>query len=116
MKNNLISLKNITPKKAIHPSEHLKDELNFRNISLQELQKNTCISIETIEGFIHKKKSIDYQFAKSLEQFLGIDASFWMKAQVKYELDKVRIKWRKEIQNTDLSENQKQAILTEMLL
>jgi hypothetical protein len=38
-----------------------------------------------------------------------------MKAQVKYELDKVRIKWRKEIQNTDLSENQKKTILTEML-
>nr|DAN48246.1 MAG TPA: Plasmid maintenance system antidote protein [Caudoviricetes sp.] len=82
-----INLKNLTPKEATHPGEHLKDEIEARGIKQNDLALELDLPESTINEIIKGEKPINQDIATRLEKFLGIPAKFWMNAQSNYEID-----------------------------
>jgi len=86
--NNINELKS---RDAFHPGEFIKDELRAREMKQQELADDMGISKTVLSQIIHGKRNITPDIALKLERSLGINAELWMKLQVKYELNTIRI-------------------------
>ena len=81
----------LKPTIAIHVGEYLLDELCARGITQLELANTSGLSKTIINEIINGKRPINAKYALILENALGIDAEYWMTAQMNYELDKIRI-------------------------
>ena len=88
----IISIKNLIPKQATHPGEHLKDEIEARGIKQNDLAVDLDLPKSTISEIIRGKKPVNPDIALRLEKVLGISAKFWMNAQSNYEIDQRRVK------------------------
>lgn len=69
----------------IHPGETLREVLEERNMSQQELALRTGVSAKHISTVISEEKNISVNFAKKLEYALNIDAEFWIGLQALYD-------------------------------
>ena len=69
----------------IHPGETLKEVLEERNMSQQELALRTGVSAKHISTVLSEEKNISVNFAKKLEYAFGIDAEFWIGLQALYD-------------------------------
>ena len=69
----------------IHPGETLKEVLEDREMSQQELALRTGVTPKHISTVLSGKKNISVSFAKKLEYALDIDAEFWMNLQNLYD-------------------------------
>ncbi|MCQ2337142.1 MAG: HigA family addiction module antitoxin [Paludibacteraceae bacterium] len=98
---NNICANNLTPAFATHPGEFLKDELTERGIKPSELADSIEVNRSIISDILHGKRGITAELSVKLEDYLGIQASFWMNAQANYELDTERIKVRASSSKTD---------------
>ena len=68
----------------IHPGETLKEAMEDRNISAEELAQCTGFSSTYIKDVLNCKETISADFARKLEDTLNIDADFWMKLNEDY--------------------------------
>lgn len=101
------SANEMTPGDIFHPGEHLKDEIEAREMSQQQLADKMGISKSEISSIIHGRRNISPVTALSLEKTLGIDAEFWMNMQMKYDLDLVRKKMRQVIRSAKIPASRK---------
>lgn len=62
----------------IHPGETLKEVLEDRKMSQQELALRTGVTPKHISTVLSGEKNISVSFAKKLEYALDIDAEFWI--------------------------------------
>ena len=69
----------------IHPGETIKEVLEEKEMSQEELAIRTGFSPKHISEVVNGKKGISPSFAKSLEYALGLPASFWINLQGKYD-------------------------------
>lgn len=69
----------------IHPGETLKELLEDRNMTQQELALRTDASPKHISTVLSGEKSISISFAKKLEYALNIEAEFWINLQNAYD-------------------------------
>lgn len=69
----------------IHPGETLKEVLDGRKMTADELAKKADASPEVIKDVIAGRSGISKELAGKLEDTLGIEASFWLNLQKKYE-------------------------------
>lgn len=69
----------------IHPGETLKEILEERNMSQQELALRTGVSPKHISTVLNGEKNISVSFAKKLEYALNIEAEFWMNLQNQFD-------------------------------
>ena len=99
--------KDTIPSHATHPGVLLHDEIEYREIKQKDLADAMHIATTMLSELIHGKRNITPSIAMKLEKALDIDAVFWMRLQVKYEIDTIRIKHRAEIERTKLTKNQK---------
>jgi HTH-type transcriptional regulator/antitoxin HigA len=90
------------PGSAMHPGGLLKDELEAREMKQVELAKELGIAKNVMSEIIGGKRNITPELAVRLEDTLGIKAEFWMKYQVAYEIDKIRIKNKKAVEKADI--------------
>ncbi|MEQ8906894.1 HigA family addiction module antitoxin [Ekhidna sp.] len=95
---------------AMHPGELLRDELEAREMKQVELAKELGIAKNVMSEIISGKRNITPELAVRLEDALGIKAEFWMKYQVAYEIDKIRIKNKKAIAKANISEKSKRKL------
>ena len=91
------------PGDVFHPGEFIKDELETRNLSQQDLAEKMKLSKSEISLLIHGHRNINVKIAILLEKVLGIDAEFWMNIQIKYDIDVVKKKAQKSIKQAKLS-------------
>ena len=70
----------------IHPGETLKELLEDRNMTQQELALRTGASPKHISAVLSGEKSISISFAKKLEYALNIEAEFWINLQNAYDV------------------------------
>ena len=77
-----------TPKCRVstHPGEILKDELEARGISLNQLARNIRVPMNRVSTIVNCKRGITPDTAVRLELCLGIDASFWLRLQAAHDL------------------------------
>ncbi len=91
----------LIPGSVMHPGELIRNELDAREMKQVELAKELGIAKNVMSEIISGKRNITPELAIRLEDALGIKAEFWMKFQVTYEIDKIRIRNRKTVEKAN---------------
>jgi addiction module HigA family antidote len=71
---------------AIHPGEHLAEELKELDMSAAELARNLDVPTNRITGIVNGQRAITGDTALRLAHFFGTSAEFWLNLQSLYEL------------------------------
>jgi addiction module HigA family antidote len=71
---------------AIHPGEHLAEELQVLNMSAAELARQLDVPTNRITAIINGQRSITGDTALRLAHFFGTSAEFWLNLQTLYDL------------------------------
>lgn len=73
-------------KRAAHPGEILKDELEALGISPTELARQIDVPANRMSQIINGKRSVSGDTALRLGHWFKTDPQFWMNLQAQYEL------------------------------
>src|SRR5260370_29439019 len=71
---------------AIHPGEHLAEELKELGMSAAELARKLNVPTNRITGILNGQRAITGDTALRLAHFFGTSAEFWLNLQSLYEL------------------------------
>jgi addiction module HigA family antidote len=71
---------------AIHPGEHLAEELKELGMSAAELARKLDVPTNRITGILNGQRGITGDTALRLSHFFGTSAEFWLNLQSLYEL------------------------------
>jgi addiction module HigA family antidote len=71
---------------AIHPGEHLAEELKELGMSASELARNLHVPTNRITAILNGQRSITGDTALRLGHFFGTNAQFWLNLQSIYDL------------------------------
>ena len=93
-----------TPEKRpiypIHPGTILADELEELQMTAAELARELHVPSNRLYQLIGGKRAMTADTALRLEQWLGVEAAFWMNLQKSYELDLAAAEIGEEIKRT----------------
>jgi antitoxin HigA-1 len=82
---------------AIHPGEHLAEELKELDMSAAELARKIGVPTNRITGILNGQRAITGDTALRVARFFGTSAEFWLNLQSLYELRLAREKAGKSI-------------------
>lgn len=85
------------PGDLVHPGEIIRDELDSREMSQQNLADKMKMSKSEISLLLHGYRNITPTIAVLLENILEIDAEIWMNLQIKYDINCIRKKAQRAI-------------------
>lgn len=102
----------MVPGSVNHPGILLKEELTARGMKQVDLAGQLGLAKNVLSEIINGKRNITPEIAVRLEKALDINAEFWMKYQVAFEIDKIRIRNKKSIQKANISESVKKQLST----
>ena len=71
---------------AIHPGEHLAEQLQELGMSAAELGRKLNVPTNRITGILNGQRAITGDSALRLAHFFGTSAEFWLNLQKVYEL------------------------------
>jgi addiction module HigA family antidote len=71
---------------AIHPGEHLAEELDALGMSAAELARRLKVPTNRITGILNGQRAITGDTALRLGHFFGTSPQFWLNLQSLYEL------------------------------
>ncbi len=71
---------------AIHPGEHLAEELNELGMSAAELARKLDVPTNRITSILNGQRAITGDTALRLAHFFGTSAEFWLNLQSLYDL------------------------------
>ena len=74
------------PLLAIHPGEHLADELKELNMSAAALARQLQVPTNRITQILNGQRDITADTALRLAHFFGTSAEFWINLQSLYDL------------------------------
>ena len=80
------------PRHLYHPSQLIKEEIEYRKITQRELSKLTGIATNIINEVLKGKRNCTPQFAIKLEEVLKIDAKVLLRLQMNYDIAATKIK------------------------
>src|SRR5208282_6531697 len=83
---------------AIHPGEHLAEELSALSMSAAELARQLGVPTNRITEILNRRRAITGDTALRLAHFFGTSAEFWLNLQSLYELRIAQKKAGKYIQ------------------
>ena len=83
---------------AIHPGEHLAEQLEELGMSAAELARQLKVPTNRITGILHGQRAITGDTALRLGHFFGTSAEFWMNLQKLYEIRVAEEKSGKDIE------------------
>ena len=73
-------------RRAIHPGEHLAEELDVLQMSAAELARRLKVPTNRVTGILNGRRAITGDTALRLAHFFGTSAQFWLNLQSLYEL------------------------------
>jgi addiction module HigA family antidote len=76
----------VMPRTAIHPGEHLAEELRELGVTAAELSRQIDVPVNRITGILHDQRGITADTALRLGHWFGTSPQFWMNLQQLYEL------------------------------
>jgi addiction module HigA family antidote len=82
---------------AIHPGEHLAEELETLEMSAAELARKIRVPTNRVTQILNGTRSITGDTALRLAHFFGTSAQFWLNLQSLYELRRAQEKAGKSI-------------------
>ena len=71
---------------AIHPGEHLTEELDTLNMSAAALARRLKVPTNRVTEILNGQRAITGDTALRLAHFFGTSAEFWLNLQSLYEL------------------------------
>lgn len=71
---------------AIHPGEHLSEELQTLGMSAAELARNLDVPTNRITQILNGQRAVTGDTALRLAHFFGTTPQFWLNLQSLYEL------------------------------
>jgi addiction module HigA family antidote len=71
---------------AIHPGEHLAEELEALNMSAAELARKLDVPTNRVTQILNGTRSITGDTALRLAHFFGTSPQFWLNLQTLYDL------------------------------
>jgi len=71
---------------AIHPGEHLAEQLEELGMSAAELARQLDVPTNRITAILHGQRAITGNSALRLGHFFGNSPQFWLNLQAAYEL------------------------------
>ena len=71
---------------AIHPGEHLRDELEELGLSARAFAGLLDIPVNRVTQILNGQRGISADTALRLARYFGTSAEFWMNLQQTYEL------------------------------
>jgi addiction module HigA family antidote len=74
------------PRSAIHPGEHLAEELGELGLSASELAREIEVPVNRITGILNGQRGVTADTALRLGHWFGTTPQFWMNLQQLYEL------------------------------
>ncbi len=77
---------NLTPFRATHPGEIIREELEFRGISQRELARVIGVCPTIINELIKGKRQLGTELALLIGAALGLDAEPLIQLQVRYNI------------------------------
>jgi antitoxin HigA-1 len=83
---------------AIHPGEHLAEELKTLDMSAAELARKLRVPTNRVTQILNGQRSITGDTALRLAHFFGTSPEFWLNLQSLYELRLAQRKAGKSIQ------------------
>jgi len=84
---------------AIHPGEHLAEELTAMNMSAAELARQLRVPTNRITEILNGQRSITGDTALRLAHFFGTSAQFWLNLQSLYDVRRAEQKAGKSIKS-----------------
>src|SRR5450631_2534703 len=85
--------------KAIHPGEHLAEELREMGMSAAELSRRLKVPTNRVTQILNGRRSITGDTALRLAHFFGTSAEFWLNLQSLYEIRLAQRKLGKSIRS-----------------
>lgn len=82
---------------AIHPGEHLAEELEALEMSAAELARKLGVPTNRVTQILNGTRSITGDTALRLGHFFGTSAQFWLNLQSLYDLRRAQEKAGKSI-------------------
>lgn len=73
-------------RRAIHPGEHLAEQLEVLKMSAAELSRQLQVPPNRITEILNGQRAVTGDTALRLGHFFGTSAEFWMNLQTLYEL------------------------------
>ena len=80
---------------AIHPGEHLAEELRTIRMSAAELARNLEVPTNRVTQILNGRRSITGDTALRLAHFFGTSPEFWLNLQSLYDLRIAQQKYRR---------------------
>jgi len=74
------------PVTAIHPGEHLAEEIEALNMTAAELARQLKVPTNRITGILNGQRAITGDTALRLGHYFGRSAEFWLNLRSFYEL------------------------------
>jgi antitoxin HigA-1 len=71
---------------AIHPGEHLAEELRELSMSAAELARRLDVPTNRVTQILNRQRGITGDTALRLAHFFGTTAEFWLNLQSLYEI------------------------------
>jgi addiction module HigA family antidote len=71
---------------AIHPGEHLAEELEALGMSASELARKLAVPANRVTAILNGQRGLSGDTALRLAHFFGTSAEFWLNLQSLYEL------------------------------
>jgi antitoxin HigA-1 len=82
--------------RTLHPGKVLGEELEAREILQKDFAKTIGLQPPHLSDLIRGKRNVTARMALKLEKELGIEAGFWLRLQMAYDLFMAK----KELQET----------------
>ncbi|MGA8431765.1 MAG: HigA family addiction module antitoxin [Candidatus Sulfotelmatobacter sp.] len=82
---------------AIHPGEHLAEELRELGMSAAELARQLNVPTNRVTEILNGRRAVSGDTALRLAHFFGTSAEFWLNLQSLYEIRVARQKVGKRI-------------------
>ena len=83
---------------AIHPGEHLAEELKALNMSAAELARQLKVPTNRVTAILNGQRAVTGDTALRLGHFFGTSPEFWLNLQSLYELRRAEQQAGKAIQ------------------
>ena len=92
---------------AIHPGEHLAEELKALGMSAAELARQMKVPTNRVTAILNGQRALTGDTALRLGHFFGTSAEFWLNLQSLYELRLAEERVGKTIKNLPTLKRQK---------
>jgi addiction module HigA family antidote len=84
---------------AIHPGEHLAEELKEMGMSASEFSRQIGVPTNRVTQILNGRRSVTGDTALRLAHFFGTSAEFWLNLQSRYEIKVAEQKSGRAIQS-----------------